>query len=692
MKMKIIALAQAMATLSGSLFWLVLALLLHPFAFGEVGYFFSISMLLSTIASLGLGKSLIVSKFPDPERSLYLTLISSTALGLPLTLLHPGAGLLVLGFSLFSLSFHLQLARKNFSGYLRLWIARSALLILPLLLYLLLQQTWAIFLGLFLAHFLPSLAVLSRPSVTIVTSAPKQNARVAIVTPKLAGYLLTDLGSASLGFLDKVVAGHLLGMEILGLYYFSSRLLYLFAALPQTLFFYSLSTQSKGMRSLALKSSLLLLAGGLGFSLLLPRLFPDYSGSLRAFQLMLLALVPATLSQVCSAELLSEQRPASTSSAYAITVPLQLLSVVALGRRFGLTGLAASFLLTQCLLTILLILIPRLGRERRRAAVGAACLLVLLPVLVSHLSLPRFEFGRDYVRAEDLAMDTFVRITACDENLEKAREAVQLALREVHELEDLLSCEKEGTEIWKLNHSGTEWVELSPKTYQVLQEALRYAELSDGAFDPTVKPLVDLWMKKVKERGRLPSTSELQGARELVDWRALVLENGRARFLKEGMQVTLGGIAKGYAADLACEILRSRVEAGMVQIGGEIRVFGKPWRIGIQHPRKPEEILQTIELSEGAVSTSGDYVRVYFLGARRIHHIIDPRTGEPATQCQSVTVVASRGIDADPLSTASFVLGPENGRLLLERLGAFGLFVDSSGNLLQTENWGLLVV
>ena len=683
MDLKLVAAAQVLATLSGALFWLALALLLHPFAFGEVGWLYSLSMLASTAACLGLGKSMVVSKSPSPHLSFYLTLLSSTVSGAALSLLNPWAGLLVFGLSLFSLSFHLELSQQDSKGYLLLWLLRSALLPLPVLLYLWGGKTWLILFGLFLSHFLPSIPfLLKRLSVTIVTPKPG---------PKIVGYLLSDLGSASLGFLDKVAAGRLLGMEVLGLYYFSTRFFYLLAALPQTLFFYSLSTGSKGMRSLALKSSLLLLGTSLPLSFLVPQLFPDYSGSTTALRIILLSLVPATVSQVCSAELLSEQKPAGASSAYAATVPFQLLSLVVLGRRFGLLGLSLSFLLTQSLLASLLLLLPRVKGEGRRTVVGLACLSFLLPLLLTTLSLPRFEHGAGYVKAEDLAMDTLVRVTALDENLGRAREAVERALQEIHRLEDLLSSEKEGTEIWRLNHSSS-WVDLSPETVQVLQEALRYAELSGGAFDPSIKPLVDLWMKKVKETGRLPSAGELEEARALVNWRWLVLENGRARFEREGMQVTLGGIAKGYAADRACEILRSSgVGAGMVQIGGEIRVFGKSWRIGIQHPRKPEEILQSIELTEGAVSTSGDYVRMYFLGSLRIHHIINPRTGEPATECQSVTVVAGRGVDADALSTAAFVLGPTAGKELLENLGVHGLFVTSTGEIRTTENWCVLL-
>ncbi len=678
MGLRRVALAQGIATCSGACFWILLALSLHPYALGEVGWVYCLSMLCSTLASLGLGKSIVVCHSPSPSTAFYTLLLSSTFVGLPLSfLLHPWAGPLLFSFCLFSLSFHLCLAEADYSHYLLLWVLRSCMLSLPLLLYLLVGEVWVIYLGLVLSHLCPGLSALRRLSVTMVTDKPHPG--------RLAGFLLTDLGAASLSFLDKVVAGPLLGMTTLGLYYFSCRLFYLLAFLPQTLFFYGLSTGSRRLRRLALRSSLGLLAACLPLSLLLPNAFPDYSACLPAFQLMLLAIVPATLSQVCSAELLSERRPAGTSVAYATAVPLQLLSVLVLGRRFGLMGLAGAFLLTQCVLACMLWLMPRLREESRRICLGLLSLALLCPLLLLSLSMPRYEYGPGYVSAEDLVMDTLVRITVLDENLQLARSAVSKALEEVHRLDRMLSSEEGGTEIWEVNHSAG-WVRVSPETYQLLQASLHYARLTGGAFDPTVKPLVDLWMKEVRRTGKLPSRERLEEVRGLVDWRRVRLENGRVR-LEQGMELTLGGIAKGYAADRACEILRSAgIRAGMVQIGGEIRVFGKTWEIGIQHPRRPEKLLGRVKLRDAAISTSGDYIRVYFLGSRRLHHIIDPRTGEPATGCQSVTVIAPTGMEADALSTAAFVLGPQAGLELLENLGLQGVIVDSEGKIYWTEN------
>jgi thiamine biosynthesis lipoprotein len=220
---------------------------------------------------------------------------------------------------------------------------------------------------------------------------------------------------------------------------------------------------------------------------------------------------------------------------------------------------------------------------------------------------------------------------------------------------------------------------------------LHFASISGGAFDPTVKPLVDLWMEKVRAWGRLPTTGELSKALALVGWQNLVIDEhkGRARFLKQGMAITLGGIAKGYAVDRAVEVLKdSGIERALVDIGGDIRGFGpKTWRIAIQHPRDEYEWLEVIDLKNSAVATSGDYRQFFLLGERRVHHILDPKTGEPADAVMSVTVVARNCLDADALTTLVFVLGPEKGKELLDSLEVPGLIVDSAGQIIMSEAW-----
>jgi FAD:protein FMN transferase len=225
----------------------------------------------------------------------------------------------------------------------------------------------------------------------------------------------------------------------------------------------------------------------------------------------------------------------------------------------------------------------------------------------------------------------------------------------------------------------------------VLKRATEYSILTDGYFDVTVKPLVDFWMKEVKRSGKIPTGDELSQYLELVDYRNLIIDedNNRARFNKDEMEVTLGGIAKGYAIDRVCAILESRgIGDALVDIGGDIRAIGeKSWTIGIVDPRVEGELLGVIQLENKAIATSGDYMRYHLIGAERIHHIIDPKTGEPAGDSISVTIVAQDSLSADALSTGVFVIGPEKGRGLLDSIRVGGLIVGPEGEIITSDYW-----
>jgi thiamine biosynthesis lipoprotein len=161
---------------------------------------------------------------------------------------------------------------------------------------------------------------------------------------------------------------------------------------------------------------------------------------------------------------------------------------------------------------------------------------------------------------------------------------------------------------------------------------------------------------------------------------------------KPGMRISLGGIAKGYAVDRAVEVLReSGIQGGIVSAGGDLKAFGKredggPWKVGVRNPRDPSKNISVIPVSNLAVATSGDYERYRVVGGRRYHHIIDPRTGYPSRGCMSVTVVTEQALEADALATAVFVLGPERGRALLEKLpDVEGILVDGDGRIVASS-------
>jgi len=292
-----------------------------------------------------------------------------------------------------------------------------------------------------------------------------------------------------------------------------------------------------------------------------------------------------------------------------------------------------------------------------------------------------------------LLMGTVVEITIGHPDRDLARVAAGEAFDEIARVDALLSSHNPRSEIARLNASGAaEAVAVSDEVFALLARADTIRTATAGAFDVTVGPLVELW--QFDHGGRVPEEDELASALASVGGTRLELDGkaGTVRFLAEGMRIDLGAIGKGYAVDRAAAILGSAgIESAIIDAGGDIRLLGsRPgkdfWRIAVRHPREPSRFLLGLDLAETAVVTSGDYERFFMVGETRYHHILDPRTGHPARQCSSVTVVAPDTAGADAYATAAFVLGPEEGLRYLRSLpGVEGIIVDAKGERLWTD-------
>lgn len=276
-----------------------------------------------------------------------------------------------------------------------------------------------------------------------------------------------------------------------------------------------------------------------------------------------------------------------------------------------------------------------------------------------------------------------------------ARAAMKAALDEIARLEDVLSEWRPDTEISRLNRgAGGPAIALGPESYEVLATGQRVAKESDGAFDLTWAALRGLYRFEADAPRVLPDPKVLARQRALVGYRGLVLDpkSHTARLKRKGMAVGTGAIAKGYALDKAAFILE---QAGFVNYllyaGGQVQVHGardgRPWRVGIRHPRKDGPHVAFFEVHDGSISTSGDYEHSYEVAGKRIHHIIDVKTGYPSDKSASVTLIARRGIDADALSTACFVLGPRACLEMLKRRndGTQAVIIDPSMQVHMSE-------
>ncbi len=288
-------------------------------------------------------------------------------------------------------------------------------------------------------------------------------------------------------------------------------------------------------------------------------------------------------------------------------------------------------------------------------------------------------------------MDTLVSVTLGGTDRADAPARLRAAFGAL-EAVDRAMAREDGTPLWALNRAGGG--PLDPAVAEVVTASLAWARRTDGAFDPTVAPLIDLWDVLAGPHPP-PSDEQIAVALGRVGWeRVRFVPGPPQRVALDGTALDLGAIAKGYALDRAAAALRAAGAADfIVNAGGDLVVAGskgdRPWRVGIQHPRAPDRFLRVVEPRPGALVTSGDYERFYEWEGERIHHILDPRTGRPAPGCRSVTVWAARAIDADALATAVFVLGPDAGLSLLERTaGAEGLVVDAAGRVRETVGFG----
>jgi thiamine biosynthesis lipoprotein len=295
--------------------------------------------------------------------------------------------------------------------------------------------------------------------------------------------------------------------------------------------------------------------------------------------------------------------------------------------------------------------------------------------------------GPEVLKRAQFMMGTVVEITLIARDDQQAADAIRGAFQEVRRIEDLMSRRIKGSDVWRVNRAaGKGDVVVSRDLLFVIRVGLEASRLSGGAFDMTVGSLVSLWDRCWRE-DRTPSPDEVSRALGLMGSQYLEMDEDRQTlFLKRpGMELALGGIAKGYAVDRAFRFLQSRGFTDLiVNAGGDLRTggtkFGAPWVVGIQDPRNKTRVMATIAVKDGAIATSGDYERYFIKDGVRYHHILDPVTGFPARASRSVTILADELIWADALATAVFVLGGERGMPLIEELqGTEALIVDGEG-------------
>jgi len=325
--------------------------------------------------------------------------------------------------------------------------------------------------------------------------------------------------------------------------------------------------------------------------------------------------------------------------------------------------------------------------------------------------------GENICEETRFPMDTYVRIKVWGASEDSLQKAVDESFAEIDRIDSLTSVFSPHSAVYALNKEG---MVVSQEVAGLLSKALEVARQSDGAFDPTVMPLIELWgfYDSTGTERTVPSAEEIEEALRLIDYEMVaisgdtiktypkhvkgalrvkdallvkdVLRDALRGVLRGVLRVDLSGIAKGYAVDRAVAVLREQgIEKGLVDAGGDILCFGAKkngWSIGIRHPRQ-DDLLGIIHIDSGAVATSGDYENFFELDGIRYHHLIDPATGFPAQGIKSATVTAPTATQADAWATALFILGREGIALLEELEGLEGLIVTADEEILTTNGF-----
>ena len=296
--------------------------------------------------------------------------------------------------------------------------------------------------------------------------------------------------------------------------------------------------------------------------------------------------------------------------------------------------------------------------------------------------------------ATTFAMDTVIEFLAVYH--EDGEQVIIEAEQEIHRLERLFSVTLDESEIAVMNaQAGRAPVAASEDTQRLIQKAVEMHDLTRGAFDITISPVVQAWGFTTDGQNQIPTDEALMAVMDLVciDDILIDTEKQTITLTREGMAMDLGGIAKGFASDAVAELLKARgVESALVSLGGNVvAVGGKPdgteWKIAVLNPFDTDERIGIVKVRDMSVITSGGYQRYFEEGGRRYHHIINPETGYPAEAgLASVTIVCADGTKADVLSTALFVLGLERALEIWRESDDFDvIFVTEDAEIIVTE-------
>ncbi len=307
--------------------------------------------------------------------------------------------------------------------------------------------------------------------------------------------------------------------------------------------------------------------------------------------------------------------------------------------------------------------------------------LCLAFVLLLHTTISQ----AGWIKQTRAIMGTEVLVELSHTDAEQAQRCSERIFAEMQRVNALMSSYRADSELSAINQDAAiRPVSVSSELYALIEKSQAFSQLSGGVFDITYASIGHRYDYRQRQQ---PSQEEIIAALPIIDYRNLILGEQTVQFAVPGMRIDLGGIAKGHAVDRSIEIARQcGIQHAVISAGGDSRILGdkqgRPRIFGIQHPRRSDELVLRLPLSDAAISTSGDYERYFIADGERIHHIINPSSGKSADLSWSATVIGADATTTDALSTTVFILGPQKGLQLIESLpGVDAIIIDSQAKI-----------
>ena len=322
-----------------------------------------------------------------------------------------------------------------------------------------------------------------------------------------------------------------------------------------------------------------------------------------------------------------------------------------------------------------------------KATFKSLCCLLLLNLCVAHSTSAQVQLRRAMT-----LMGSRFEITLVDKDSATANQHIDQVVAEIDRIENLISEWRPATQLSEVNRqAGIQPVKVDKELFALTQRALYFSKLSDGAFDISIVAMDKIW-RFDGSQDSIPSDAAVRKSIQKVGYQHIMLDsvNSTIFLALPGMKIGFGSIGKGYAADKGRAYLQDLgVKGGIVNASGDLSTWGsqyngKPWTIGIFNPFKPAKMVKTLKMNNNAVATSGNYEKYIEVGGKRYSHIIDPKTGYPATGLVSVTIVGPSAEFANGLSTSIMVLGEQKGKQLLKQFPLYkGILITDKGKVHQ---------